>query len=569
MLLPSFTALCALATIPWVDARTDYPVVGVKSGINPLTRETPARRNISALYEEAGPQWDLYVDALKAMQRTNETDPLSYFQIASIHGQPYGPWPPGAAQTGAQQGYCPHNEALFGTWHRAYLSLYEQTLVKHAQEIAQTYPPRYRRQYVEAADRLRAAWWDWASDSRVPPVTTQKTVVINRPYGDGLRPLRVLNPFYTYKYPQAAQDGDYGRFSGVGNTKRCTQQGNSYPKSANELLSKISLKSQVYTALSRAKSWSEISTSANGGSSIEGPHGSIHIRAACGLDFVYLETSGFEPLFMLHHVNVDRFLAFWQVLHYENGKIEFNYKTDGLYATPKGTTVTAKSPLRPFENERGPLTSEDMTNIGDWGYTYEPIEFWRQSPAEQKRVVTQYVNKWYGPQRQATAPRAVKARGVAEPQYYANLEVERSELDLPAMVDLYVKGRHAGSFALLGMPMHGKSYEEIPLQQAIQDAAFSLNITSALGMREVLNHHLEARITKPDGTLIPLEKVPSLKIDLEEVQVAAPETDEELPKFGLADVRPARVKALTKEVVEVLVTVHVPCPTATPSYGVL
>lgn len=121
----------------------------------------------------------------------------------------------------------------------------QQTLVKHAQEIAQTYPPRYRRQYVEAADRLRAAWWDWASDSRVPPVTTQKTVVINRPYGDGLRPLRVLNPFYTYKYPQAAQDGDYGRFSGVGNTKRCTQQGNSYPKSANELLSKISLKSQV------------------------------------------------------------------------------------------------------------------------------------------------------------------------------------------------------------------------------------------------------------------------------------------------------------------------------------
>ncbi|KAM0527778.1 hypothetical protein ACHAPS_002395 [Verticillium nonalfalfae] len=531
MLLPSFTALCALATIPWVDARTDYPVVGVKSGINPLTGETPARRNISALYEEAGPQCHTGLGHQALLRREVSKDTALIITDAT-----------------------------------------QQTLVKHAQEIAQTYPPRYRRQYTEAADRLRAAWWDWASDSRVPPVTTQKTVVINRPYGDGVRPLRVLNPFYTYKYPQSAQDGAFGRFSGVGNTKRCTQQGNSFPKSANELLSKISLKSQVsgkYTALSRAKSWSEISTSANGGSSIEGPHGSIHIRAACGLDFVYLETSGFEPLFMLHHVNVDRFLAFWQVLHYENGKIEFNYKTDGLYATPKGTTVTAKSPLRPFENERGPLTSEDMTNIGDWGYTYEPIEFWRQSPAEQKRVVTQYVNKWYGPQRQATAPRAVKARGVAEPQYYANLEVERSELALPAMVDLYVKGRHAGSFALLGMPMHGKSYEEIPLQQAIQDAAFSLNITSALGMREVLNHHLEARITKPDGTLIPLETVPSLKIDLEEVQVAAPETDEELPQFGRADIRPARVKALTKEVVEVLVTVHVPCPTETPSYGVL
>ncbi|KAM0286759.1 hypothetical protein ACHAQH_000779 [Verticillium albo-atrum] len=565
MLLPSFTALCALATLPLVDARTDYPIVGARSGINSLTGETPARRNISALYQESGPQWDLYVGALTAMQEANETDPLSYFQIAGIHGQPFIGWPGGGPQTGSQRGFCPHNEALFGTWHRAYLALYEQTLIKQAQRIAQTYPLRYRRQYSEAADRLRAPFWDWASDYRVPAVTAKRTVTVNRPNGSGLRRVTVRNPLSGYTYPQSAQDGAFGRFSGVDRTKRCTQEDRSYPETANELLAKGRLKEQVYTGLIRAKSWAEISTSANGGNSFEGPHGTIHVQAACGLDFVYLETSAFDPLFMLHHANVDRLLAFWQVLHYENSTIEFNYATGGLFSTPKGTVITAKSPVAPFENERGPLNSEDFANIRDWGYTYEPIQFWAQSPAEQKRVLTQYVNELYGPQRTRPASGAVKARRVLEREYFANLEVERSELDLPAMVDLFVKGRHAGSFTLLGMPMEGKSYEEIPLHQAIQEAAFSLNVTSALGMREVLNHHLEARITKPDGTMIPINTVPSLKITLEEVEVAMPDTNEELPEFGIADVRPARFKALVKEVVEVQVTVHVPCPSETPT----
>ena len=33
-----------------------------------------------------------------------------------------------------------------------------------------------------------------------------------------------------------------------------------------------------------------------GGNSLEGPHGTIHIYAACGQDFYYLSTSAFDPL---------------------------------------------------------------------------------------------------------------------------------------------------------------------------------------------------------------------------------------------------------------------------------
>jgi tyrosinase len=62
MLFPSFvTALCALAaSAPLVSAQAapnPVPVVGPRSGINAQTGETPARRNINDLYQEAGPQW--------------------------------------------------------------------------------------------------------------------------------------------------------------------------------------------------------------------------------------------------------------------------------------------------------------------------------------------------------------------------------------------------------------------------------------------------------------------------------------------------------------------------------
>lgn len=58
MFLPSFTALCALASIPLAAAqREPYPITGTWSGVNSRTGETPARRNINDLYQEAGPQW--------------------------------------------------------------------------------------------------------------------------------------------------------------------------------------------------------------------------------------------------------------------------------------------------------------------------------------------------------------------------------------------------------------------------------------------------------------------------------------------------------------------------------
>lgn len=87
------------------------------------------------------------------MQTRNESDPLSYYQLAGIHGRPHIPWgEPASPQNDATVGYCTHNSALFATWHRPYISLVEQRVSAHAAaEAAKFSDPKWR----SAANRLR------------------------------------------------------------------------------------------------------------------------------------------------------------------------------------------------------------------------------------------------------------------------------------------------------------------------------------------------------------------------------------------------------------------------------
>jgi hypothetical protein len=59
-------------------------------------------------------------------------NPMSWFGIASIHGEPYASWNDAPRffydlETGKKDtpGYCRHGSTLFPTWHRAYLALFE------------------------------------------------------------------------------------------------------------------------------------------------------------------------------------------------------------------------------------------------------------------------------------------------------------------------------------------------------------------------------------------------------------------------------------------------------------
>lgn len=73
--------------------------------------------------ERKGDQWNLYLLAMERFKNKPKNDRLSYYAIAGIHGRPFVPW--NGQSLKHQAGYCPHNSAMFGSWHRPYLSIYE------------------------------------------------------------------------------------------------------------------------------------------------------------------------------------------------------------------------------------------------------------------------------------------------------------------------------------------------------------------------------------------------------------------------------------------------------------
>lgn len=98
-------------------------ITGATNGTNPTTGERPFRREINE-FAGSGASWDLYILALQRMQSAPSNDPLSYYQIAGIHGYPNVSWD-GVAGSGSAVGYCMHRSVLFAIWHRPYLALFE------------------------------------------------------------------------------------------------------------------------------------------------------------------------------------------------------------------------------------------------------------------------------------------------------------------------------------------------------------------------------------------------------------------------------------------------------------
>ncbi|CCF33926.1 hypothetical protein CH063_06018 [Colletotrichum higginsianum] len=93
------------------------------------------------------------------------------------------------------------------------------------------------------------------------------------------------------------------------------------------------------------------------------------------------------------------------------------------------------------------------------------------------------------------------------------------------------------------MPKKGKSYDEIPLSRGVEVAGFrGLSSKSVLGDVE---YGLEVVINNLDGTTTPLDRVPSLKIEVEDVNFVAPDSLNELPTIGEAQCRAVKARPLT------------------------
>ena len=223
--------------------RGPVPVLGL-SADNP--KQPPVRLELRQMSTSRDTivrdQWNLYLLGIEAFMKKDENSPLSYFQIAGIHGQPYQPWPnqpwnsgtphvsidPNSGEATEQQqwgGYCTHSSILFLTWHRPFLSLFETALYNIVNQIALGYTDsNTKARYVKAAKTFRMPYWDWALETdngiglfpREALASTIHSVVRpgggrDKDFNDTLK----SNPLASYKFGSVSQGDD--RIDQVGN----------------------------------------------------------------------------------------------------------------------------------------------------------------------------------------------------------------------------------------------------------------------------------------------------------------------------------------------------------------
>ncbi|KAK8014508.1 tyrosinase precursor [Apiospora arundinis] len=557
--------------VPAVAQGQIVPVTGLATGINQGTGERPARKNINDLHATGGPAWDLYILGLSELQNRSESDPLSYFQIAGIHGRPFISWNGVNNITKDDQlGFCPHSQVLFTAWHRPFMALYEQTLGDHVQALASQYNDSSSASYKAAAESFRVPYWDWAADYRLPTSTTDQRVTVKGPHGQ----VDIPNPLYSYKWQEFPLKSDPNYFPKDDPQKSCwfwnetkrqpDDNGEDQYNVVNDSLADIGnpLKDQVYRVFTTANDYETMASTSDPGPSFEMPHDQVH--TAMGAIMYYTDYSAFDPVFWLHHANVDRLYALWQAIHYNNTYQTQSRQMGPLYATPAGN-VTADTPLRPFHRSNDPTdfhTGKTVAAIATFGYTYPEINDWSLSSDETRKAVIAQVNQLYSnganglssapPSRRGSPRRRRRQQDQQQQQqqrqtskeYYAKVSVQRADLQLPCTIRIMLGDEKAGQVSLLSMPTSGQTHGEVPLTRALDRALASSGsspsaknnnkalISDTKFVASKLSQLFHVEIQQADGTVIPVESVPSLSVEVEGADVVAASHIEEFPTYG-------------------------------------
>nr|OQO26612.1 hypothetical protein B0A51_06674 [Rachicladosporium sp. CCFEE 5018] len=367
-------------------------------------------------------QWILFMLGMQRFHATNQADKMSYYQIAGIHGVPRQNWDNvgQCSSCGGTDGYCTHDSVLFPSWHRAYLALFEQSFLNVVSQVVAQYPQSKQAEMQGAFSTMRFPYWDWAAQPKpgypnLPQIVSNKYVTVNDVNGNSIT---IINPLFRHDFTDTSQLV-YSPFvnwavtlrypNSNANTASSTQQ--SSIDAFNNI--RASLQDQVYQLFSTCTDYLHFSNDDAGSSStscsnsLEAIHNTIHTTAGgpgsstvSAGHMTYLATAAFDPLFWLHHTNVDRLFAMWQAINI------FAYGANQVaphstWTIPAGQLQTADSPLTPFHKDTSGnfWTTNDVRDMKVFKYTYP--EFANSDGSI--NAIKSYVNKLYGPGATATA----------------------------------------------------------------------------------------------------------------------------------------------------------------------
>ena len=401
-----------------------------------------------------------FLKAWKIIQELPPSNPNSYWSIATYHGMPFkgrkvSPLNP-SLEIPVWGGYCQHANALFPTWHRFYCLRLEQAL-----------------QTVLPDGDVALHYWDQTSEETlqfgIPEIAVNKTVMI-----DGVEVRNPLRSFTIPREIIGKKDSFYNKPAGY-TTTRYPYSGIRNPEVAldlamkhNEKINNISessdklLQENVIYWLNHGKypqrsdhpdtiykefllsmeepDYNRFSNTSSSTVSIEQPHNDVHlviggapypelnsdgsvhvdddgeviwssVQGARG-DIADTETSSYDPMFFLHHSNMDRLLWAWQKKWGHTNDLDIYPEGPNSGTSKDGANNQGMTPdqtpdevlgmdtvLTPFQDEFGePRTSRSGINIEELGYTYSIGSFdkedWPAPKFTEEQRIKEKVHSW-------------------------------------------------------------------------------------------------------------------------------------------------------------------------------
>jgi tyrosinase len=133
--------------------------------------------------------------------------------------------------------------------------------------------------------------------------------------------------------------------------------------------------------------------------SLEDIHNEIHDKVGGNGHMAALEVAAFDPVFWLHHANVDRLWAIWQDLN-PGSQLEARPAPQSTFTTEQGTSETSQSSLEPFWDASGGQTFWTADGVKDsktFGYAYPETQSWQFADNDAyQQALRQTVTQLYG-----------------------------------------------------------------------------------------------------------------------------------------------------------------------------
>ena len=381
----------------------------------------------------------------------------------------------------------------------------------------------------------------------------------------------IENPLFRYDFhPISVADMAYNPFASWTVTKRYPTNWSANALSQNNLVSNLmdqnrpSLADRLYNLFTNYNNFTQFSNEAweassgiSGADSIESVHDAIHSITGSNGHMTYLDYSAFDPIFFLHHANVDRLWSMWST-SYPNTYVTSNPSAGSTYTYPAGTVIDANFGLVPWRKNtsRGLLNSNDVRNTTTFGYDYP--ETGSDATAASVRFA---VNALYGPStipaNTTSTKRGLEERAKGgEYNYIVNIVSQKFQMNGSYGVYIFLGdpgndasawptsdklvGLHAVAANLANEANTGMSSMNLPitgtvpltttLRQKVASGALANMEPSTV--EPYLQQNLEWRVAMFDGTYVPVSDVPDFSVTVVTSQVQAANAADEFPKWG-------------------------------------